>query len=80
MPRQVNVLLLGAGSATMALLEFGGFVLFTVLCLSLAVRTIERRRRGSPTVWSSIPDSTRGYGIRCPRTAGGPFLTRDMSE
>ena len=42
---QVDVLrftLLGIGSASMALLEFGGFLLFTVLCLSLAVRTINR--------------------------------------
>jgi ABC-2 type transport system permease protein len=42
---QVDVLrftLLGAGSATLAFLEFGGFLLFTVLCLSLAVRTINR--------------------------------------
>ena len=42
---QVDVLrftLLGAGSASIALLEFAAFVLFTVLCLSLAVRTINR--------------------------------------
>ena len=42
---QVDVLrftLLGAGSATIAFLEFGAFVLFTVVCLSLAVRTINR--------------------------------------
>ena len=42
---QVDVLrfsLLGIGSATAALLEFAGFMVFTVLCLSLAVRTIDR--------------------------------------
>ncbi len=42
---QVDVLrfsLLGVGSATTALLEFGGFMVFTLACLSLAVRTIDR--------------------------------------
>lgn len=42
---QVDVLrftLLGVGSATTALLEFGAFLAFIFLCLSLAVRTIER--------------------------------------
>jgi ABC-2 type transport system permease protein len=42
---QVDVLrfcLLGIGSTTTALLEFAAFMVFTVLCLSLAVRTIDR--------------------------------------
>jgi ABC-type multidrug transport system permease subunit len=42
---QVDVLrftLLGVGSATTALLEFAAFLIFTFLCLSLAVRTIDR--------------------------------------
>ncbi len=41
---QVDVLrfsLLGVGSAATALLEFAGFMAFTVVCLSLAVRTID---------------------------------------
>lgn len=42
---QVDVLrfsLLGVGSLASALLEFAGFMAFTFLCLSLAVRTIDR--------------------------------------
>ncbi|HJU05946.1 MAG TPA: ABC transporter permease, partial [Nitrospiraceae bacterium] len=42
---QVDVLrfsLLGIGSWTTALLEFVGFMVFTLICLSLAVRTIDR--------------------------------------
>lgn len=42
---QVDVLrfsLLGIGSATLALLEFAWFMAFTLVCLSLAVRTIDR--------------------------------------
>lgn len=42
---QVDVLrfsLLGLGSGATVLLEFVGFMLFTLLCLTLAVRTIER--------------------------------------
>ena len=41
---QVDVLrfsLLGVGSAATALLEFAGFMAFTLICLSLAVRTID---------------------------------------
>lgn len=42
---QVDVIrfsLLGIGSGAVALLEFAGFMAFTVICLSLAVRTIDR--------------------------------------
>ena len=42
---QVDVLrfsLLGIGSVTLALLEFAWFMAFTLVCLSLAVRTIDR--------------------------------------
>ena len=42
---QVDVIrfsLLGIGSGAVALLEFAGFMVFTVICLSLAVRTIDR--------------------------------------
>jgi ABC-type multidrug transport system permease subunit len=34
--------LLGIGSMTTALFEFGAFLIFTMVCLTLAVRAIER--------------------------------------
>jgi ABC-2 type transport system permease protein len=42
---QVDVLrfsLLGIGSMTTALFEFAAFLIFTLICLSFAVRAIER--------------------------------------
>jgi ABC-type multidrug transport system permease subunit len=42
---QVDVLrfsLLGIGSTAAALIEFSAFMLFTVICLSWAVRVIDR--------------------------------------